>query len=68
MRILIPLGAIAAIGWLIGRPEWQHASHAKQAGAVLALAAVFAALEILVRFAASRKPRKRPASPYARSR
>ena len=66
MRILIPAGAIAALLWLVSRPEWEHATHAKKIIAVIAMVAVFAALEILAAFAASRgsAKKKRPAGPY----
>jgi hypothetical protein len=67
MRILIPAGAIAAILWLISRPEWQHASHGKKIVAVVAVAVVFVALEVLAAFARSRRPRPQGRSglPYA---
>jgi hypothetical protein len=67
MRILIPAGAIAALLWLVSRPEWQHATHSKKLGAIAALAAVFVALEVLVAFARSRKPKPQGRSglPYA---
>ena len=67
MRILIPAGAIAAILWLVSRPEWQHASHAKKAGAVVAAAAVFAVIEVAVILARhrKRKPAARTSFPYS---
>jgi hypothetical protein len=67
MRFLIPGGAIAAMLWLVSRPEWEHASHGKKIGAVVAVAAVFAVLEVLVALVRSRrpKPQGRSGLPYA---
>jgi hypothetical protein len=67
MRILIPVGAIAALLWLVSRPEWQHAAHGKKVAAIVGLAAVFAVLEVLAAFARSRKPKPQGRSglPYA---
>jgi hypothetical protein len=68
MRILIPAGAIATILWFVGRPEYRHAAHGRQAGSVAAIAGAFLLLEIAVSvLAARRKARNAPrrAVPYA---
>ena len=46
MHKLIPVAALATIIGLVCLPGWRHATHHRQAADLIAVAAVFAVLEV----------------------
>lgn len=72
MRYLFLAGAIGAVIWLVSRPDWQHASHGKQAGSAVAIAVPFVVLATVAAVAASRRSARSknaaPRSPYSAGR
>ncbi len=68
-RSLILLGgALAAVAWLVYQPAFAHATHHKQAVAVIAIAVPFLVLDIILGVRKKRRARTRPAQPPATTR
>jgi hypothetical protein len=68
-RSLILLGgALAAVAWLIRQPAFTHATHHKQAVAVIAIAVPFLVLDIILSVRKKRRARARLAQSPAATR
>jgi hypothetical protein len=68
-RSLILLGgALAAVAWLIRQPAFTHATHHKQAVAVIAIAVPFLVVDIILGVRKKRRARARSAQVPARTR
>jgi len=63
-RTLILIGAaLAAVGWLVHQPVYQHDTPHKQAGALIATVVPFLVLDIVLAIRKSRRARRRAGSP-----
>lgn len=68
-RSLILIGAaLAAVAWLMHQPAFIHATHHKQTVAVIAIAAPFLVLDIILGVRKKRQARARSAQVPARTR
>lgn len=66
--LVLGLGALIAVAWLIRQPAFTHATHHKQAGALIAITVPFLAADIILSIRKKRKARSRPAQSQAATR
>jgi hypothetical protein len=64
LRALILIGgAVAAMAWLVHQPAYQHDTPHKQLGALIAIAAPFLVLDIILGIRKKRRARRAGSSP-----
>jgi hypothetical protein len=66
--LVLIAAALAAVAWLVRQPAYQHDNPHKQAGALIAIAVPFLALDILLSLRKKRRARGRSAQPQAAPR
>ena len=60
-------GALAAVAWLVHQPAFQHDNQHQQAGALIAIAVPFLALDVILNIRTKRRARGRSSSSPART-